>query len=188
MPDTQNHQIAILDSRKLDDQQRRWDLHFMALAMLNAQMSKDPDTKVGAVIVDADRNPVSQGWNGFARGVADTHERLHDNQLKNMLMVHAEENAFNNASQRGVRTKDCVLYYVATDDTNNMWGGPPCIGCTNHCIQNRISRVISFAPKTKSRWHENLKIATELLQESGIPHRIIEKPRIDEAWPWPRGW
>jgi dCMP deaminase len=37
----------------------KWDHYFLRLAKEAASMSKDPSTKVGAVIVDQDRNVVA---------------------------------------------------------------------------------------------------------------------------------
>lgn len=48
-----------------------WDGYFMALAELSAQRSKDPVTKVGAVIVDRDERVVGVGYNGFPTGCSD---------------------------------------------------------------------------------------------------------------------
>src|SRR3990172_2103187 len=69
-----------------------WDSRFLRLAEFVAQWSKDPNTKVGAVIVDGTHRIVSLGFNGFPRGVDDD-ERLRNRELKLKLMVHAEMNA-----------------------------------------------------------------------------------------------
>ena len=45
----------------------RWLNYFFDIAKINAQMSKDPNTQVGAVVVDSDRNILSTGFNGFPR-------------------------------------------------------------------------------------------------------------------------
>ena len=45
-----------------------WDEYFMGIAMLSACRSKDPNTQVGACIVN-DRNRImSVGYNGFPSG------------------------------------------------------------------------------------------------------------------------
>jgi deoxycytidylate deaminase len=48
-----------------------WDARFMALAEHVAGWSKDPSTKVGAVIVSPDRRQLTTGYNGFPQGIAD---------------------------------------------------------------------------------------------------------------------
>jgi len=44
-----------------------WNTYFMALAHLSAERSKDPNTNVGAVIVDDMHRIVSIGYNGMPR-------------------------------------------------------------------------------------------------------------------------
>ena len=44
-----------------------WDDYFMAVAILSAQRSKDPNTQVGACLVDSNRCIVGIGYNGFPR-------------------------------------------------------------------------------------------------------------------------
>lgn len=63
-----------------EQRRHRWDRHFLRLAAEHARMSKDPSTKVGAVIVGPDREIRSAGFNGFPRGIEDTDERLHDRE------------------------------------------------------------------------------------------------------------
>jgi len=48
-----------------------WDRKFMEMAVLVASWSKDPSTKVGCVIADSDHAQLSEGFNGFPRGIAD---------------------------------------------------------------------------------------------------------------------
>ena len=86
----------------------KWHSHFLRMALLCAQMSKDPNTQVGAVIVGPDREVRSTGFNGLPRGVADTAERLHDRETKLKLIVHAEMNAVLNAARHGVALKGCI--------------------------------------------------------------------------------
>ena len=48
-----------------------WDEYFMGVALLAAKRSKDPNTQVGACIVDANNIILSTGYNGFPYGCAD---------------------------------------------------------------------------------------------------------------------
>ena len=45
-----------------------WDEYFMGIAFLSAKRSKDPNTQVGACIVDRDKKVVSIRYNGMPRG------------------------------------------------------------------------------------------------------------------------
>ena len=48
-----------------------WDDYFMGIAFLSAQRSKDPNTQVGACIVDDHKMIVGIGYNGFPKGCSD---------------------------------------------------------------------------------------------------------------------
>lgn len=152
----------------------RWDKHFLKLCIEIASMSKDPRTKVGAVIVGPDREIRSTGFNGFPRGIADTAERLNDREMKLRLVVHAERNAILNAARIGVQIKGCTLYLAATDETGMVWGGPPCTHCSIEVMQTGIVEIVSYPIKAiPSRWHDDLKMAGELLAESGMKYREV---------------
>ena len=152
----------------------RWDRHFLQLALDNAQMSKDPYTRVGAVIVGPDREIRSTGFNGFPRGIADTPARLNDRETKLKLIVHAEMNAILNAVRIGVSVKGCTLFLAATDDSRLVWGGPPCTRCTVEIIQAGIAEIVSFAQKSvPSRWHEDLAFARTVIDEVGMAYREL---------------
>ena len=60
----------------------KWDLRFLELANHISSWSKDPSTKVGCIIVGADREIRSTGFNGFPRGIDDSEERLTDREEK----------------------------------------------------------------------------------------------------------
>ena len=154
---------------------KRWDNHFLQVCLVNAAMSKDPSTKVGAVIVGPDREIRSCGFNGFPRGILDTAERLNDREQKLRLIVHAETNAILNAARIGVSVKGCTMYLAATDSRGDIWGGPPCVRCTVEAIQAGIVEIVSYPIKTApSRWHADLAQARELLQECGIRLREFQ--------------
>lgn len=153
----------------------RWDRHFLGMALHHAQLSKDPSTQVGSVIVGPDRELLSAGFNGFPRGIADTPERLNDRETKLKLVVHAEMNALLAAARTGMRLKGCTLYLACTDNTGMVWGGPPCTRCTVEIIQVGISEVVSFPIKSApSKWHDDLVLAKQLLVESGIKYRELQ--------------
>ncbi len=152
----------------------KWDRHFLGMALYHSRLSKDPSTQVGAVIVGPDREILSGGFNGLPRGIADTAERLNDRDMKLKLVVHAEMNALLAAARTGMRLKGCTLYLAATDDTGMVWGGPPCTRCTVEIIQVGIGEIVSFPVKAvPSRWHDDLKLARQLIGEAGIAYREL---------------
>lgn len=153
----------------------RWDRHFLQLCVDTARMSRDPSTRVGAVIVGPDREVRSTGFNGFPRGILDSEERLNDRDTKIKIVVHGEMNAVLAAARVGIPLKGCTLYLAATDKSGSIWGGPPCSRCTVEVIQAGITEIVSWPQKSvPSRWHEDLKLAHELLAEAGIAYREIQ--------------
>jgi dCMP deaminase len=133
----------------------KWDKRFIDLAEHIATWSKDPSTKVGAVIADNHNRVVSVGYNGFPRNVADCNERLDDRCEKYDLTIHGEMNAilFANRDLTG-----CTLYTYPL---------PPCVRCAAHIIQSGISRVV--APSTDNqRWVDSCNKARSLLEEAGV--------------------
>src|SRR5271169_4441773 len=112
---------------------RKWVARWFALAEHVATWSKDPCTKVGAVIVGRSRRQVALGYNGFPEGIADTEERLHDKETKLRLTLHAERNALDNAAfnLRGA-TLICTMF--------------PCLECAKSIVGKGIERVVAPAP------------------------------------------
>lgn len=135
-----------------------WDEYFLRIADIAASKSKDPSTKVGAVIVRPDRTIVSVGYNGFPRGVADTPERLNDRPTKYSLVVHAEMNAILSA-------RESLNGYT-------LYTSPfmPCDRCFVHVIQAGIKRVVftEATPNQKFRWGEAFDRVRVLAKETDI--------------------
>lgn len=138
----------------------RWATDFLALAQWWAdRKSKDPSTKVGAVITRRDNTIVSMGYNGFPRGVIDDHARLVDRDTKYALIVHAEMNAILTARQY---LKDCTLHVTI----------PPCNECAKAIIQSGIQSVITWKPEEGSalaqRWAKSSEITESMFNESNV--------------------
>lgn len=115
--------------------QEKWDVRFMDIAKQVSTWSKDPSTKVGALLV-RDRRILATGYNGFPRGIADD-ERLNDRETKYRLIVHAEMNVLMNALEAGISTKGADLY---------VYGLPCCPECTKNILQTGIKNVILHDP------------------------------------------
>ena len=49
-----------------------WDEYFMGIALLSAKRSKDPNTQVGACIVNTDKRIVGVGYNGLPKGMMNS--------------------------------------------------------------------------------------------------------------------
>lgn len=140
---------------------------FLEIAGHIAQWSKDPRTRVGAVLVGNKDQIISQGFNGFPRKVEDTSERLNDRTLKNKLVIHAEANAVYNAIFNGASTEGATIY---------VSGLPCCHECAKVIIQTGISRVVmdSNPEDSPEPWDSSGKLALELFKEAGVEYEIID--------------
>ena len=58
----------------------KWDLRYLELAEHISTWSKDPSTKIGSIAIGKNGQVLSQGYNGFPRGVIDSTERLKDRE------------------------------------------------------------------------------------------------------------
>lgn len=133
--------------------------YFLNAAKLLTAKSKDPSTKIAAIIVDPINNVVSNGYNGFPRKIADTSERLNDRPTKYLLTVHAETNAIYNAARSGMTTLGADIY---------VSGLPPCHECAKAIIQAGIKRVISYEVEIPERWQESINLGKSLFDEAGV--------------------
>jgi dCMP deaminase len=137
----------------------KWQQRFLALAAHISTWSKDPHTKVGAVIVNDKNHIISVGYNGFPRGVDDTEARYSDRELKYKFVCHAERNAIDNAH---TDVSGCTLYLNSSPDHLL-----PCNECAKSIIQRGIKRVVCETP-LEERPHMNWDITKTMFQEAGI--------------------
>jgi len=153
-----------------------WDKRFIDLASHVSTWSKDPSTRVGAVLVGLDREVLSMGYNGFPRGIADTPERLNDRPTKYELVVHAEINAIMNAVRNGICTRHSTMYVIAHDQkTGRGWGGAPCIRCAVETVQAGVEVVIVPTPKDMpDSWRESCEKGAAVLREAGVLYKEFE--------------
>lgn len=155
--------------------QSRWDEYFLQMALTTARMSKDPSTKVGAVLV-RNRTVLSTGFNGFPRDIADD-SRLTRREEKLEIVVHAEMNAVLAAARMGTSIDGSTIYVAATDGTQEIWGGPPCVRCTVECMQAGVIEYVSRPAKlAPSRWQDSLRKAENLIREAGLIFREVPLP------------
>lgn len=73
-----------------DARREVWDRRFLEMAATIGSWSKDPSTKVGAVIVAPDLSIVSLGFNGLPRGLEDTQARYENRELKYKMVLHLD--------------------------------------------------------------------------------------------------
>lgn len=135
----------------------KWDDRFMTMAEMVATWSRDPSTKVGAVIVDpARKRVVSMGYNGLPRGVEDDPLLLADRPTRLALTVHAELNSLLHARE----PLDGYTIYVSPLH--------PCSHCAASLIQAGIKRVVYRQPKFAARWEDSFNMASKVLREADV--------------------
>src|SRR5690606_32917971 len=61
-------------NKKMDRNVPTWDAYFMTLARVISTRSKDPNTKVGAVLTTSDNRIIGTGYNGMPEGMIETDE------------------------------------------------------------------------------------------------------------------
>ena len=136
----------------------KWDERFVRIAHEVATWSKDPGTKVGAVLVN-DKRILATGYNGFPSGIGDTLDRYTDREVKLAYTVHAEVNALLNAAKNGARTEGSTLYTTFH----------PCVNCAASVIQGGIARVVCpTVDSSPQRWRANFARARDLLLEAEV--------------------
>ena len=111
-----------------------WDEYFMGVAKLASLRSKDPNSQVGACIVDADNKILSMGYNGLPRGCSDDEfqwAREGDTlETKYDYVTHSDLNAILN--YRGGSLEGCKIYVTLF----------PCNECAKAIIQAGIKTVV----------------------------------------------
>lgn len=116
-----------------------WDEYFMGIALLSSYRSKDPNTQVGACIVNDKNRIMSVGYNGFPYGCDDDDfpwERSGDAyDTKYPYVCHAELNAILN--NRGANLEGAKIYVALF----------PCNECAKAIIQSGIKEVVYLSDK-----------------------------------------
>ncbi len=119
------------------DKGQNWHVTWMNMALEMANKSKDPNTKVGAILVSQENDQVFTGYNGFARGVKENDERW-QRPTKYELVLHAEENAIS----KKTCSVDCWTMYTTL---------APCDHCASLIIQAGIRKVI-YLEERVAKW------------------------------------
>lgn len=144
-----------------------WDEYFMGVALLAARRSKDPNTQVGACIVDENNVILTTGYNGFPIGCSDD-EFPWDREgeiTKYPYVVHAELNAILNASGKSLRGS---RLYVALF---------PCNECAKAIIQAGIREVVYLSDKYADT--PATQASKMMLNAAGVTMRNF-RPEISE--------
>ena len=140
-----------------------WDEYFMGVSILSALRSKDPNTKVGACIVNKNKRIVGIGYNGFPVGCSDLEfpwdregSFLH---TKYPFVVHAEANAILNSTT----SLEGATIYVSLF---------PCHECSKLIIQSGIKEFVYLSDKYNGT--ESDQAAKKMLEAGGVKWRKLE--------------
>lgn len=144
-----------------------WHAYFMGVAKLSAMRSKDPDTKVGACIINQDKRIIGIGYNGFPQGISDQEfpwqrqgEFL---KTKYPYVVHAEANAILNATQS---LKGSTLYVTLF----------PCNECAKLIIQSGIKEIVYESDKHKDT--DAHKASIKMLDAAGVTYTKLSTGQL----------
>ena len=135
----------------------------MGVAMLSSYRSKDPNTQVGACIVNDKNRIMSMGYNGFPSGCSDDEfpwERDGDAyDTKYPYVCHAELNAILNC--RGANLESSRIYVALF----------PCNECAKAIIQSGIKEVVYISDKYANT--PGTLISKRMLKSAGVKLRQL---------------
>ena len=141
-----------------------WDTYFMGVALLSSYRSKDPNTKVGACIVNQQKRIIGIGYNGFPYGCSDDEfpwERNGDYlDCKYPYVVHAEPNAILNST---TSLENAILYVTLF----------PCNECAKLIIQSGIKEIVYMEDKYNGTPSDTA--SKKMLEAAGVKTRKMEK-------------
>ena len=140
---------------------KKWLRYFMTVAEESAKLSKDPNTKVGAVIVNNKRIK-STGYNGAPQSFPDDLVPVDNDgetliEKKNTYMCHAELNVILNYDGQIADLRNADIYVTVS----------PCSRCACMLAQVGIKRVIY---KEKYHRKEETDAAEHILTYSGVDY------------------
>ncbi len=138
----------------------------MGVALLSACRSKDPNTQVGACIVNQKNKIVGAGYNGLPIGCNDDDFPWEKQgaflDTKYPYICHAELNAILN--NIGMDLHGCKIYTALF----------PCNECTKAIIQSGITEVIYLSDKYEGT--DIFKASKIMLAKAGVSCRKVKTP------------
>ena len=143
-----------------------WDEYFMSIALLSSMRSKDPNTQVGACIVDKDNRILSIGYNGAPNGFNDDifpwareGETLN---TKYPFVCHAEMNAITNYRGSGKDLNNAKIYVALF----------PCNECAKLIVQAGIKEVVYLSDKYKDT--DGVKASKKMFETCNVKYTQLE--------------
>ncbi|MCR8613353.1 MAG: dCMP deaminase family protein [Mycoplasma sp.] len=143
-----------------------WEEYFIAIAKVTAMRSKDPNTKVGAVIVNDDNVICGLGYNGMPKGDDslpwDKEGDAIDTKYK--YVVHAEMNAILNTNLATLKgTRMFVTLF-------------PCSTCAKFIIQSGIKEI--YYSSSKYDGTEDNIVSKKIFDKLGIKYINVKDVEV----------
>lgn len=139
----------------------------MTVARVCALRSKDPNTQVGACIINQDQQIIATGYNGLPRNLDDnTYPWTREGDFLNTkypYVVHAELNAILSAT---ISLKQAKIYVSLF----------PCHECSKAIIQSGIKEIIYQDDKYLSS--DSVIASKKMLNDAKVSYRILEQFKI----------
>lgn len=137
----------------------RWKNYFRQQLWLAQSMSKDANTKVGALIIDTQSKVVvASGWNDLPRGVQHTPER-NERPLKYLYTSHAEQSTLTNALRLGHRVNGLTM----------LCSLACCAQCSASVVNSGIGEVVSPVPNfNRPSYGEEFHHSVAIMKEGGV--------------------
>ena len=136
-----------------------WDEYFMGIAIMSTFRSKDPNTQVGACIVDKNNKILSIGYNGAPMGFNDDDmpwDREGNFQdTKYAYVCHSELNAILN-------------YKGSLEDTKLYVTLFPCNECAKVIVQSGIKEIVYLNDKYSDL--DSTIVAKKIFDQVGIKY------------------
>lgn len=145
---------------------KKWVVRFLDMANLVSSWSKDPSSKVGAVVAK-EKFIVSVGFNGFPVGTDDHPHLYEDKEEKYPRIVHAEMNAILSAREDLTGASLYCTHF-------------PCSTCAGAIIQKHIQLVV-FPQQNREfieRWSTPIKHTLRMFKEVGI--RVYQYNQVED--------
>lgn len=138
-----------------------FDSLFIQICELVKWRSKDPNTKVGCILVSPDHRKVRMGWNSMPSKLLETDDRWQRPE-KYRRVIHAEESAILNA-------REDLTGWTA------FLSMPPCPSCCRLLIHAGIKRIV-YLNEHQNNIQFDYNLSKDMLAEAGI---ILEQYKGD---------
>lgn len=144
-----------------------WDQYYLQICQVVAARSKDPNTKIGCVIVGPAHEIRTTGYNSFPRGIRDDVPERKERPTKYLWIEHAERNAICNAARCGTALEACTIYVEIM----------PCMDCGRAIVQAGIREVVVSAERmsqySSDYYNQQFGMVEVLFAEAGIKVRRV---------------